>query len=274
MKLSLNNEPVFFSTGGVNWKAGQPTLALIHGAGLDRTAWTLFTRYFARRGYNVVAPDFPGHGNSGGEALTSIEAMAKWVNAVLEQCAEESKELSLEDVRLAGHSMGSLVALQAVGDEPIRYASVALLGTAYPMVVGPPLLEAAKANDEAAIQMITLYGHSPASRLGRNPIAGISVMNVGAALLRNAAPGVLHNDLAACHNYAEGEQAAAAAGASSVTLILGVDDLMTMPKGGRALAGLISGSDVIEIKDCGHMLLGEQPEAVLQAMLVAFNRSK
>jgi len=92
-------------------------------------------------------------------------------------------------------------------------------------------------------------------------------MNVGAALLRNAAPGVLHNDLAACHNYAEGEQAAAAAGASSVTLILGVDDLMTMPKGGRALAGLISGSDVIEIKDCGHMLLGEQPEAVLQAMI-------
>ena len=90
MKLSLNNEPVFFSTGGVNWKAGQPTLALIHGAGLDRTAWTLFTRYFARRGYNVVAPDFPGHGNSGGEALTSIEAMAKWVQPRCSHDAQSS----------------------------------------------------------------------------------------------------------------------------------------------------------------------------------------
>lgn len=270
MSLSLNNETVFFSTGGVDWKAGQPTLVLIHGAGLNRTVWTLFTRYFARRGYNVLAPDLPGHGNSGGDALPTIEAMGQWVNAFLDLCGKEFDALSLEDVLLAGHSMGSLVALQAVGDEPIRYASVALLGTAYPMVVGPPLLNAAKANEQAAVDMITLFGHSPASRLGRNPIAGVSVMNVGAALLESAAPGVLYNDLAACNNYAEGEQAAAAAGASSVTAILGVDDQMTMPKGGRALASLIAGCKIIEIKDCGHMMLGEQPEAALQAMLVAF----
>jgi len=270
MSLSLNGEPVFFSTGGVAWKAGQPTLVLMHGAGLNRTVWTLFTRYFARRGYNVVAPDLPGHGQSGGEALPTIEAMAQWANAFLDLCDREHEELSLEDVFLAGHSMGSLVALQMVGGQPIRFASVALMGTAYPMPVGPPLLNAAKANDLAAVDMINLFGHSPASRLGRNPIAGVSTMNVGAALLQSAAPGVLHNDLAACHNYAEGEQAAAAASASAVTVILGVDDQMTMPRGGRALAALIGGCQVIEIKDCGHMMLGEQPEAALQAMLEAF----
>ena len=270
MKISLENETVFFSTGGVDWKAGQPTLALIHGAGLNRTVWTLFTRYFARRGYNVLAPDLPGHGHSGGAALPTIEAMAEWVNTFLELCAKEHDVLSIEDVFIAGHSMGSLVALQAVGDQPIRYASVALLGTAYPMPVGPPLLNAAKTNDRAAIAMISLYGHSPASRLGRNPIAGISVMNVGTVLLENAAPGVLHNDLSACNNYAVGEQAASAAGASSVSVILGVDDQMALPRDGRALATLISGCKTIEIKDCGHMLLGEQPEATLQAMLQAF----
>ncbi len=270
MIVSFNNESVFISTGGVEWKSGQPTMVLVHGAGLNRTVWTLFTRYFARRGYNVITPDLPGHGNSSGSVKTSIEAMAKWLNALLEHCAEQHSELSLEDVRMAGHSMGSLVALQAVGDEPIRYSAVALMGTAYPMVVGPPLLNAAKANDHAAIDMITLFGHSESSRLGHNPIAGISVMNVGEALLESAAPGVLHNDLAACNNYAEGEQAASAAGASSVTLILGVDDRMTMPKGGRALAALIANSRTIELPNCGHMMLGEQPEACLQAMLVAF----
>ena len=270
MILSLNNEEVFYSTGGVDWTANQPTMVLIHGAGLNRTAWTLFTRYFARRGYNVLAPDLPGHGHSGGNALPTIEAMGAWVNALIDLCGKDHDVFSTSDVFLAGHSMGSLVALQAVGDQPMRYASVALLGTAYPMVVGPPLLNAAKANDHSAIDMITLYGHSPASRLGRNPIAGISIMNVGSALLGAAAPDVLHNDLAACHNYAEGEQAAAAAGASSVTLILGKDDLMTMPKGGRDLAALIAGSRVIELKDCGHMMLVEQPEATLQAILEAF----
>lgn len=270
MILELNNETVFLSTGGVEWKPDQPTVLLLHGAGLDRTCWTLFTRYFARRGYNVLAPDFPGHGSSGGTPLPTVEAMAQWTNALLDYCAKQNENLSLEDVRMAGHSMGSLVALQAVGDEPIRYRSVALMGTAYPMSVGPALLNAAEANDHAAIDMITLFGHSESSRLGHNPIAGISVMNVGEALLERAAPGVLHNDLAACNHYAEGEQAASAAGASSVTLVIGVDDKMTLPKGGRALAALIAGSRVIELKNCGHMLLAEQPEAALQAMLEAF----
>jgi len=266
MNITLNNAPVFASTGGVEWKAGQPSLVLIHGAGLNRTVWTLFTRYFARRGFNVLAPDLPGHGSSGGDLLPTIESMAAWVNALVEHCGEQNPNFSIEDVRLAGHSMGSLVALQAVGDEPIRYSSVVLLGTAYPMPAGAPLLKAAKANDHAAIDMITLFGHSEASRLGHNSIAGISVLNVGTALLEQAGPGVIFNDMSACHHYAEGEQAAAAAGASKVTLVLGVDDRMTPIKGGIALGELIAGSEVVILPDCGHMMLGEQPEATLQAM--------
>jgi len=128
------------------------------------------------------------------------------------------------------------------------------------------LLDAAKANDHAAIDMITLFGHSEASRLGRNPVAGLSVLNSAIALLEQAAPGVIHNDMSACHHYAQGEQAASAAGASSVTLVLGVDDRMTPLKGGKALAELIHGSSVIELADCGHMMLAEQPEATLNAM--------
>ncbi len=270
MNLVVNGDAVFVSTGGVTWKPDQPSLVLIHGAGLNRTVWTLFTRYFARRGYNVVAPDLPGHGSSDGQALPTIEAMAQWVAQLIDACGEADPNWSTDDIRIAGHSMGSLVVLHAVGNEPQRYASVALLGTAYPMPVGKPLLDAAKANDYAAIDMITLFGHSEASRLGHNPIAGISVMNVGAALLEISPPGVLHNDLSACNHYAEGEQAAAAAGATEVTVVLGVDDKMTMPKGGRALASLIDGSEVIMLKDCGHMMLGEQPEAVLQSLLTAF----
>jgi len=266
VNTTFQNEAVFISRGGVDWVAGQPTLVLLHGAGLNRTVWTIFTRYFARRGYNVLAPDFPGHGASGGAPLKTIEALAQWVNAVLEHCAADNPSLSLEDVRIAGHSMGSLVALQTVGDEPMRYAALLLLGTAYPMPAGPPLLAAAKANDHAAIDMITLFGHSESSRLGHNPLAGLSVLNIGTALLEQAAPGVLHNDLSACHHYAEGEQAAAAAAVSKVTLILGEDDRMTPPKGGYALAELISGSQVITLQNCGHMMLGEQPEATLQAM--------
>jgi len=141
-----------------------------------------------------------------------------------------------------------------------------LIGSAYPMVVGQPLLDAAAANDAAAIDMITIFGHSYASRLGHNPIAGISVQNTAIALLERAAPGVLHADLMACHQYAGGEQAAAVLrGRMSSVLIAGDSDRMTPSKGSKALAELLAAEFQL-LGDCGHMMMSEQPEACLQAM--------
>ena len=47
--------------------------------------WVLQTRYFAFRGYSVLAVDLPGHGLSSGESLKTIEEMGNWVGDVLEQ---------------------------------------------------------------------------------------------------------------------------------------------------------------------------------------------
>ena len=45
---------------------------------------------------------------------------------------------------------------------------------------------------------------------------------------------------------------------------------MTPPKAGRELAGLIAGSRTVTIEDCGHMLLAEAPDAVLDALIDFF----
>ncbi len=41
---------------------------------------------------------------------------------------------------------------------------------------------------------------------------------------------------------------------------------MTPPRNGAELARLISSSRLVTIADCGHMLVAEQPDAVIDAL--------
>ena len=76
MKLSVNGIETFVGTGGRDFDPSLPVVVFLHGAGMDRSAWALHSRWFAHHGFAVLAPDFPGHGLSQGSPLTSIAAMA------------------------------------------------------------------------------------------------------------------------------------------------------------------------------------------------------
>jgi len=168
-----------------------------------------------------------------------------------------------------GAGMDRTVAAQA---KPSVAESLILFGAAYPMPVGAPLLDASSRNEQAAIDMITFYSHSFSSRLGHNPIAGINVYNTADALLRRAAPGVLHTDLQACNQFALGDQALRELGTQlQCSLISGAEDRMTPAKFSTSLAEALS-AEVFMLEDCGHMMMGEQPEACLQAMMKALSR--
>ena len=275
MRISFNNQSIFVGNGGVVWREGLPTLVMLHGAGLNRTVWVLLGRYFARRGYNVVIPDLPGHGASDGDAFDTIEQNAAWVNALTQHLTAEYP-LAHENVVYCGHSMGSLVMLEAAAqcmandsndtNSALRVSTVLLLGSAVPMPVGEPLLNAAKANDHAAIEMINMFGHGYGSRIGNNPISGINIYNTMEALLERAKPGVLFKDLNACNNYTRGQQAAGELnGKVQATIIAGDADRMTPVRLTRELNATL-GSKLVVLRDCGHMMMSEQPETTLQAM--------
>ena len=268
MQLTVRDKAVYLNTGGVDWNSDKPWLCLVHGAALDHSVWVLFTRYFARQGYNLIVPDLPGHGASAGEVPESIEAMAEWVLELLDVVIDSVPGASATDIRLAGHSMGSLVALQAASARDC-FSHLLMLGTAVPMPVGDALLNAARDNDQAAVDMVSIYGHAYQSRLGGNPVAGINVLQTGMALLASAPPGVMHAGLNACNNYTTGLEQATKVKART-TLILGEKDMMTPPRGTAKLQQAL-GSDVVTLARCGHMMLAEQPEQTLQAMLKALD---
>lgn len=259
MIIDIAGSPTYLYSGGRTIDPAQPSVMFVHGAGLDHTVWTLPSRYFVRKGYNVLGIDLPGHGQSQGPLRTSITAMADWLVEVLDA-------LGVTQTALVGHSMGSLIALEATARHVARVRSLALLGSAVPMAVAPPLQQAADANEQAAVDMLTLWGYSKAAQIGGNDTPGMWMVGATTRLFERAADGVIANDLEACNAYQHGLDSAAAVECPTL-LILGSHDIMTPPRRGDEVAQAIPDSRTVILKGSGHTMMSEQPDAVLDALI-------
>lgn len=258
MQLKVNGHDVFAATGGRPFDAAQPAIVLLHGAGMDHTAWALQDRYLAHHGFSVLAPDLPWHGRSTGAPLTSIAEMADWTVALI-AAAGAAK------AKLVGHSMGSLIAIETAARHPDRVTGLTLIATSAKMAVGPDLLKAAESNDHDAIDMVSIWGLGQRAELGGCLAPGLWMHGGAQRLLEQSRPGVLHADLAACNAY-EGALEAAAKVKVPATVVVGERDMMTPAKAGRTLAAAIAGARTVLLEGAGHMMMSERPDEVLAAM--------
>src|SRR5882762_1083829 len=258
MQLSVNGSDTFVATGGRDFDSSLPTIALLHGAGFDRTSWALHSRWFAHHGYGVLAPDLPGHGRSSGAPLSTIAEMADWTAALLDAS-------SATKAWLVGHSMGSLIALETAARHPAKVSALSLIGTAATMTVGPDLLKAAEANDRSAIDMVSIWGLGFQAELGGSLAPGLWMHSGAQRVLEQCRPGVLFNDLAACNAY-QNALAAAAQVVVPTTFILGERDMMTPARAGKTLAAALPNSRTIVLRGAGHMMMAERPDELLAAL--------
>jgi len=261
LQLRLDANSVFAATGGRPFAPGPSAVLMLHGAGLDHIVWALPARSLAHRGRAVLVPDLPGHGRTPGPVLPSIAAMADWLIRLLDAAG-------VAEAGLVGHSMGSLVALEAAVLAPKRIRRLALLGVAARMPVHPDLLKAAQEDARLAADLIVSWGHGPAGHFGGNPAPGLWQMGGGQRLLARAKAGVLASDLAACDAY----DAAARAGQVECPslLLLGALDRMTPPGKAKALAAAMPHCQTVVIPGAGHMMMSETPDAVIDALLGFF----
>jgi pimeloyl-ACP methyl ester carboxylesterase len=261
MKLTVQGKDSYCYTGGKNFDATLPAMIFIHGAQNDHSVWGLQSRYFAHHGYAVLAPDLPGHGRSAGPALDSVEAMREWVLALMDSCG-------LQQANLLGHSMGALVALDVAGHAPQRVQRLALLGVAYPMKVSAGLLDAALNDTERAITMVNVWSHSTLAPKPSAPGPGFWAQGMSHRLMQHVAgktsEAVFHTDLNACNRYSGGEQAAAAVQCPTL-FVLGSLDSMTPPKAAAGLRAQIAEEKLVTLA-CGHDLMAEAPDGVLEAI--------
>jgi pimeloyl-ACP methyl ester carboxylesterase len=264
MKFDVQGRTAWAYTGGKAWADGERCVVFVHGALNDHSVWTLLARWYAHHGHAVLAPDLPGHGRSVGAPLASVEALADWLLALLDAAG-------VVRAHLVGHSMGSLIALEAAARAPERVAALVLVGTAYPMKVSDALLATARDDPARAIAMVSAFSHSGIASKPSYPGPGAWLHGAASALMHRIQDGatsagagnLFEHDFRVCDAYANGLEAAARVGCPA-HLIVGTRDAMTPAKATKELASVLRAT--VARVDSGHALMQEAPDAVLNAM--------
>lgn len=104
-----------------------PVIVLLHGWSLDRRTWKPQEELLRQRGFRVIAPDLPGHGESvaysNGHSPATFSAMPAALLELLDS-------LDVEKAILCGLSMGSALAVEFTIAHPDRVVGLLLASNA------------------------------------------------------------------------------------------------------------------------------------------------
>jgi len=244
-------------------------VVLPHCWGCSHAIWIPVARRLLDTGHRVVLYDQRGHGASTrGTVPLSIEVLAHDLTAVLDAC-------DVHGAVLAGHSMGGMTIMSLATHRPDvlkdRARAVVLVATA--------------AADNSA-------GFAQAERFAATLIASPVVSRAlrsknGHRFVRNVfgvEPVRAHMDLtrelfAECHGSVRGGFLTAMTsmnlleGIASIevptSVLVGSRDRLTLPARADQIVSTIPGARLVTLKDRGHMLPLEDPDAVADEIMRA-----
>ena len=244
MKITIQNKSVYASDAGQGIENSKDTIVFLHGSGLSHIVWSLTEQFFSNKKFNVLSIDLPGHGNSEGPCLDSIEKIADWLEKVFE-------ELKLKNIILIGHSQGCLEALEYSFKYKDRLKKIVFVGGSYRMPVNKDLIDLATDGDSDAVKLMMKWGFEGSKKfIGGNPVEKIiqSPRDISE---------ILAIDLIACNNYKNGLEAAKAISCPTL-LILGELDKMVHLEVGKKFSDLVKNSITHIINGSGHMIMIEK----------------
>ena len=244
MIFQIENQNIYASDAGQGIDVKKKTMVFLHGSGLSHIVWSLTEQFFFNKNFNVLSLDLPGHGNSDGPCLGSIEKIADWLEEVF-------KKLNLNDLILVGHSQGCLEILEYAHKYKSRLKKLIFVGGSNKMPVHPDLIELAKNGDSDAIKLMMKWGYEGSKKfIGGNPVEKIiqSPRDISE---------ILAVDLIACNNYLNGFEAAKKINLPSL-VILGELDKMVNLESGKKFSNLLENSTTHIINECGHMIMIEK----------------
>lgn len=238
MPAAHQRQPVLWQTGPMT------TLILLPGLACDAALWQHQHAALAaaHTGGPVVVADVHGRADS-------LPAMA----ALL--LAEHAG-----DLRLAGCSLGGMLALETARQAPRRVRALALLGTTArpdtPELVSlrsNAILEFEAGRAEPLLRANALFAFH-ASHQARLVEAYIAMV------LRAGVAGLVRQNRAV---MARADLRPTLGAIACPTLVVGgADDQLTPPDCSREIAAAIPGAQLHLLAECGHMLTWEQPQAV------------
>ena len=258
MIFQLENKNIYASDSGQGLDKNKDTIVFLHGSGLSHIVWSLAEQFFSSKNFNVLSIDLPGHGNSDGPCLDSIEKIADWSEKVFDK-------LQLKNLILVGHSQGCLEILEYSSRYKERIKKLVFVGGSNKMPVHPDLIELAQNGHSDAVKLMMKWGYEGSKKfIGGNPVEKIiqSPRDISE---------ILAVDLKACNNYSNGSEAAKAINLPSM-LIYGELDKMVNLEAGKKFSNLIKNSITHVIKGCGHMIMIEKAFEMREKILEFLNK--
>ena len=258
MIFQLENKNIHASDSGQGIDINKDTIVFLHGSGLSHIVWPLAEQFFSSKNYNVLSIDLPGHGNSDGPCLDSIEKIADWMEKVFDK-------LKLKNLILVGHSQGCLEILEYSLRYKERLKKLVFVGGSNKMPVHPDLIELAQNGHSDAVKLMMKWGYEGSKKfIGGNPVEKIiqSPRDISE---------ILAVDLNACNNYSNGSEAAKVIDLPSM-LIFGESDKMVNLEAGKKFSNLIKNSTTHVIKGCGHMIMIEKAFEMREKILEFLNK--
>jgi pimeloyl-ACP methyl ester carboxylesterase len=241
--FEVENKKVFASCASISFDKKKHTIILIHGAGQSHIVWSLTEKYLSNQGYNVFSLDLPGHGNSEGESLNSIEKIADWLEKVI-------TKIGIDELTILGHSQGCLIALEYNCKFSKKVKNLIFVAGSYKLSVNQDLIDLSLSGDMKSLNLIMKWGYGHSKQfIGGNPLSKI----LGSTReIRE----ILAIDLIACNNYKNGIKAIERIKCPTLFIFGELDKMITVDKG-EEFAALVPNSKIHVIKNCGHMIILE-----------------
>ena len=216
----------------------------MHGSGLSHIVWSLHEQFYSSQGFNVLAVDLPGHGDSEGPSLSSIQEISDWVKDL-------ANELNLKKINFIGHSQGCLVGIDFASRYPELIERLVLVAGSYKLSVNQDLLDLAEAGDEKALLLMMKWGYEGSKAfIGGNPVK--KIINSTREIRE-----ILYVDLRACNNYKSGKDSLEKINCSTLCIFGDLDKMVPLEVGNK-MAEKIKNSKVKVITNCGHMIIFER----------------
>lgn len=276
-QLALLERARFVEAGGVvhhyyeaGPAAGEP-LILVHGWDCSSYWWHHIVDPLAAAGYRVIAYDLKGHGFSDNDPRRDYT-----VAGFSADLAAFAEALNLPAQHVAAFSLGAFVALHYAANYPAQVRSLQFFN--FSLI---PYNRAASAVIPGVLDFVFNTVLRPIERRGLWWIPYIYAL---AVLSKNTAPvsdvKLATLSLRCCdpdavrvsaHELARREVLEAVGEQmrmvrQSTLLVAGAGDPIMRPQGGRALMALAPGGQFLEVPRCGHLILFELPEQVIQIM--------
>ena len=220
------------------------SILLMHGSGLTHIVWSLHEQFYASQGFNILSVDLPGHGNSEGPSLKSIEEISDWVKSLM-------NVLDIKKIIIIGHSQGCLVGIDFASRYPNLINDLVLVAGSYKMPVNQDLIDYAEAGDEKVILLMMKWGYEGSKAfIGGNPVK--KIINSSREIRE-----VLAVDLNACKNYKSGKESLEKINCPTLCIFGDLDKMVPLEVGNK-MASMIKNSEKKIINNCGHMIIFEK----------------